>query len=130
MRSGQLGERGLPVVTHLFAPRADGRAVATGHRPTPEVQARLADVGFSPDWLQPGLSDWDTHRNTSRASSGRTRDPRRRTHRVGGMLVLTGLVVAATDLGIGWAPRRGNRRTLTVPRRAIARPWSASSCCC
>ncbi len=59
IRSGQLGERGLPVVTHLFSPRADGRAVATGHQPSEELSAKLAEVGFSTDWLNPALSDWD-----------------------------------------------------------------------
>ncbi len=59
VHSGQLGERGLPVVSHLFSPRADGRAVPTGHRPSAPVLARLADVGFDAGWLQPALSDWD-----------------------------------------------------------------------
>jgi Flp pilus assembly CpaF family ATPase len=59
VKSEQMGERGLPVVNHLFTPREDGRAVPTGHKPSQELTAKLADVGFSPDWLNPALSDWD-----------------------------------------------------------------------
>ncbi len=59
VHSGRLGERGLPVVSHLFSPRHDGRAVPTGHRPTDQVMAKLDEVGFSPEWLQAYLSDWD-----------------------------------------------------------------------
>lgn len=54
-----LGERGLPVVTHLFAPRHDGRAAPTGRRPSDRVMAALEDFGFSAAWLNAGLSDWD-----------------------------------------------------------------------
>ena len=59
VHSGQLGERGLPVVSHLFAPRDDGRAMSTGHRPTAAMLGKLEEVGFSPDWLHAGASDWD-----------------------------------------------------------------------
>jgi Flp pilus assembly CpaF family ATPase len=59
VHSGQLGERGVPVVSHLFGPREDGRAVPTGHRPSARVLALLEEVGFSAQWLQPSLSDWD-----------------------------------------------------------------------
>ena len=59
VHSGQLGERGLPVVSHLFAPRDDGRAIATGHRPTAAMLGKLEEVGFSLDWLQESVSDWD-----------------------------------------------------------------------
>jgi pilus assembly protein CpaF len=61
VHSGGLGERGLPVVGHLFSPRADGRAVPTGHKPTNGVKERLAEVGFDCDqYLQgPHMSDWD-----------------------------------------------------------------------
>jgi pilus assembly protein CpaF len=59
VHSGRLGERGLPVVSNVFSPRPDGRAVPTGHRPTELTMAKLDEMGFSPDWLQPHLSDWD-----------------------------------------------------------------------
>jgi pilus assembly protein CpaF len=62
VKSGQLGERGMPVVNHLFEPRDDGRAVPTGHKPSDELAAKLVDVGFSMDWLDRDkayLSDWD-----------------------------------------------------------------------
>jgi hypothetical protein len=59
VHSGRLGERGLPVVSTLFSPRPDGRAVPTGHRPTERTMAKLDEMGFSADWLQPHLSDWD-----------------------------------------------------------------------
>jgi Flp pilus assembly CpaF family ATPase len=59
VHSGQLGERGLPVVSHLFAPRDDGRAMSTGHRPSAAMLGKLEEVGFSPDWLHASASDWD-----------------------------------------------------------------------
>jgi pilus assembly protein CpaF len=67
VHSGRLGERGLPVVSHLFSPRHDGRAVPTGHRPTDQVMAKLDEVGFSPEWLQAYLSDWDHPGEAARA---------------------------------------------------------------
>lgn len=66
VHSGQLGERGLPVVNHLFGPRPDGRAVPTGHRPSERVLGLLDEVGFSPQWLDPALSDWDRPAPTPR----------------------------------------------------------------
>ena len=65
VHSGQLGENRFPVVGHLFAPRPDGRAQPTGHRPTPELMARLADVGFDPAWLDPAHCDWDRERRAA-----------------------------------------------------------------
>jgi len=62
VQSGQLGERGRPVIHELFMPRPDGRAVPTGHKPSPKLAAKLAEVGFSMDWLDRDkayLSDWD-----------------------------------------------------------------------
>lgn len=62
VKSGQLGERGMPVVNHLFEPRDDGRAVPTGHKPSEGLAAKLTEVGFSMDWLDRDkayLSDWD-----------------------------------------------------------------------
>jgi len=59
VHSGQLGETGYPVTEQLFAPRGDGRAVPTGHKPTPEFAQRLLDVGFDLNWLGPGASTWD-----------------------------------------------------------------------
>jgi transcriptional regulator with XRE-family HTH domain len=59
VHSGQLGETGYPVTEQLFAPREDGRAVPTGHKPTPEFAQRLLDVGFDLNWLGPGASTWD-----------------------------------------------------------------------
>jgi Flp pilus assembly CpaF family ATPase len=70
VHSGQLGERGLPVVSHLFSPRADGRAVPTGHKPSPAMQTALGEVGFSADWLQPSLSDWDRPTTGARKTHG------------------------------------------------------------
>jgi len=58
VHSGGLGENGRPVTEQLFAPRRDGRAVPTGHKPTPELAERLADVGFDLGWLNPGTSTW------------------------------------------------------------------------
>ena len=54
-----LGERGLPVVSHLFSPRPDGRAVPTGRKPSDRVLEALEEAGFSAAWLNAGLSDWD-----------------------------------------------------------------------
>lgn len=59
VHSGQLGESGYPVTEQLFAPRGDGRAVPTGHKPTPEFAQRLLDVGFDLNWLNPGACTWD-----------------------------------------------------------------------
>lgn len=67
VESGQLGERGLPVTHHLFEPRPDGRAMATGRKPTPENAAKLRAAGFDVDgWLRVSTedgrsvhSDWD-----------------------------------------------------------------------
>ena len=61
-----LGENGLPVTRHLFSPRHDGRAVATGYQMSDRMRTALAAQGFSTDWLQisketgrPIHSDWD-----------------------------------------------------------------------
>jgi Flp pilus assembly CpaF family ATPase len=62
VKSGQLGERGLPVVNHLFAPRWDGRAVPTGHKPSEELSAKLEEGGFPVNYWLDGAaarSDWD-----------------------------------------------------------------------
>ena len=67
VESGQLGERGLPVTHHLFEPRPDGRAMATGRKPTPANAAKLRAAGFDVDgWLRVSTedgrsvhSDWD-----------------------------------------------------------------------
>jgi Flp pilus assembly CpaF family ATPase len=58
VHSGGLGENGRPVTEQLFGPRRDGRAVPTGHKPTPELAERLFDVGFDLDWLNRGTSTW------------------------------------------------------------------------
>jgi Flp pilus assembly CpaF family ATPase len=67
VHSGQLGERGLPVVGHLFGPRFDGRAVPTGHRPTDRVLEKLEEFGFSAAWLSASQSDWDRPVEVSRS---------------------------------------------------------------
>lgn len=66
VQSGHLGENGLPVTHHLFAPREDGRAVPTGRKPGAKSMVKLAEVGFSADWLEVSEqtrravhSDWD-----------------------------------------------------------------------
>ena len=58
VHSGGLGENGRPVTEQLFGPRRDGRAVPTGHKPSPELAGRLSDVGFDLDWLNRGTSTW------------------------------------------------------------------------
>ena len=70
--SGPLGETGYPRFQRIFAPGADGRAVATGHPVSPGLAARLEDVGLDLSWLRPELSDWPDWPETTQATSGTT----------------------------------------------------------
>lgn len=55
---GPIGDNGDPAATSIFAPGEDGRAVGVYGSLSPAMAARLADHGFSPDWLHPQLSEW------------------------------------------------------------------------
>jgi len=57
---GPPGDSGRPDLTPIFAPRPqDRRAAPTGPgRLSASLAERLETVGFDPNWLQPGASDW------------------------------------------------------------------------
>lgn len=57
---GPVGDSGDPAATHIFAPRADGRAVPVPGSLSEQLSTRLASVGFDQSWMSPGFSDWDS----------------------------------------------------------------------